>query len=64
MNQIDIFIIQMNIARYREMLGYKMDSEKRAMVERLLAEAQGHLGSEAESENQSNRGGAINADTD
>lgn len=36
----DPFIIQMNIARYRELLELDVDEEKRSVVERLLAEAE------------------------
>jgi hypothetical protein len=43
MNENDIFVIQMNIARYRSMLQGAMDGEKRSMIERLLAEAQRDL---------------------
>lgn len=33
----------MNIARYRAMLSFNMDAEKRSLVERLLAEAEENL---------------------
>jgi len=39
----DIFIIRMNIARYRAMLKLGMDCEKRVLVERLLAETEESL---------------------
>jgi hypothetical protein len=40
MTQNDIFVFEMNIARYRAMLQFDMDAEKRSLVERLLAEAE------------------------
>ncbi len=43
MTENDIFIIRMNIARYRAMLQFTMDAGKRSMVERLLAEAEENL---------------------
>jgi hypothetical protein len=43
MNQNDLYIIQMNIARYRAMLQFDMNAEKRSMVERLLGEAEENL---------------------
>jgi hypothetical protein len=43
MTQNDIFVIEMNIARYRAMLQLDMDAQKRSLVERLLAEAEARL---------------------
>ena len=39
----DIFIIQMNIARFRTMLQSELDNQKRSVVERLLREAEENL---------------------
>jgi hypothetical protein len=43
MTQNDIFVFEMNIARYRAMLQFDMDAEKRSLVERLLAKAEAGL---------------------
>jgi hypothetical protein len=43
MTQNDIFVIHMNIARYRTLLKLDIDGEKRSVIERLLAEAEGNL---------------------
>ena len=43
MIQGDMFTIQMNIVRYREMLKSELDKKTRETVERLLSEAEGDL---------------------
>ena len=43
MTENDTFIIEMNIARYREMLQRDLDGEKRVLIERLLREAETDL---------------------
>ncbi len=41
----DLYILRMNIARYREMLKSPMPVERRSMVEKLLAESEAQEGS-------------------
>ena len=46
MTNDELYILKLNIARYQAMLKLDLDSEKRPIVEKLLAEAAEVLGTD------------------